>query len=186
MNLTELKQKPASEIVDLAEGMGIEGIGLEGLGSLCHAPHLLEVLELQVPQPLPGERARQPRLEDRRVERLRQVVGRPELDAADDALELVDAGDHDHGEVTERLVGLDAFERLVPVELRHHHVEEHDIEGRLRGGEGCEGLGPGARVDDVVPLRLGGAAEQPPAQRVVVDDENPAGRRIHPLCPVGR
>ena len=72
-----------------------------------HPRDLLEVLELEVAQPLRRQRRIEARLQDGRLERLGQVVGRAHLDAADDARDVVHAGDDDDREVAQRRVGLD-------------------------------------------------------------------------------
>ena len=63
---------------------------------------------LEVAQPLRGERRTEPRLEDARIDRLREVVGGAELDAADDAVELLDAR-HDDDDRQMRAVASSAF-----------------------------------------------------------------------------
>ena len=42
--------------------------------------------------------------------------------------QLVDGRDHDHWDVSELIVGLELLEYLIAVQLRHHDVEEHEIE----------------------------------------------------------
>ena len=61
----------------------------------------LERLALQVVQALPRHRGLDPGPQDLRVDGLGQVVGGAHLDAADDALELVDAGDDDDRQVAQ-------------------------------------------------------------------------------------
>ena len=50
------------------------------------------------------------------------------LDAADDALVIVDRGDHDHGNVTQCSVPLHLVEHLEPVHVRHDDVEQHKVD----------------------------------------------------------
>ena len=59
-------------------------------------------LALEVVQPLLGQRRLDPGAQDLRVDRLGQVVGGAHPDAADDAVELVDAGDDDDRQVAQR------------------------------------------------------------------------------------
>ena len=86
--------------------------------------------DLEVVEALARERGPDPGPEDLRVERLRQVVGGAHLDAAQDAVQLVDARDHDHRQVPQLLVRLDRRQRLVAVHLGHLDVEEHDADVR--------------------------------------------------------
>ena len=75
-----------------------------------------------------GERRVEPRLEDRGLIGFDEVVGRPELDASDDAVQLLDAGHDDDADVARRLLGLHGGQGLVAIELRHEHVEQHDVD----------------------------------------------------------
>src|SRR5262249_3031037 len=89
---------------------------------------------------------------------------------ADDAVDLVDGGNHDHGDVPQLLVRLHGREHLVAVHVRHHDVEQHEIEPP--GVEQVQSLtGVGGRGDVEIAL-----ACQPSAQREsivldIVDDE---------------
>ena len=89
-----------------------------------------QVVPLQVAQALRGQGGREPGLEDGRVERLRQVVGRAHLDAADDAVQLVDGRDHDDRQVAGGVGGLDPAEGLVAVHLGHLEVQQDDVDAR--------------------------------------------------------
>ena len=66
--------------------------------------------------------------QERRVEGLRQVVRRAQLDAADHAVELVHRRDHDHRDRPEPVVGLQPLQHLVAVQLRHHDVQQEEVE----------------------------------------------------------
>ena len=54
---------------------------------------------LEVVQPLLRQARVDPRAQDHRIERLREVVVGAGLDAANDAVDLVDRRDHDHRDV---------------------------------------------------------------------------------------
>ena len=132
-------------------------------------------LALGVVEPLPRERRRDPRLEDRRIDRLRQVVRRAHLEAPDDAVQLVDAGDHDHRQVAQGRVVAELGEHLVAVHLRHDDVKEDHVDRRnIRVAQTGEGLAAVLGLH-----RLVAEAPQQPRQelaveRRVVDDEDAA------------
>ena len=85
-----------------------------------------------VPQPLVGEGRLDARLEQRRLDRAGKVVHRAHLDAADDAVEVVEPGHDDHRDRGEARIGLHRRERLEPVQLGHDQVEQHEIDRRPR------------------------------------------------------
>ena len=128
---------------------------------------------LEVVEPSLGQPRVDPRPEDHGVERLREVVVGPRLDAADDALDLVDGGDHDHRHVTPAGCRLEPLEDRDPVELGHDDVEEHDVDRPL--GEQLERLRSVRRGAHRVAVLLEEASEQLPAGAVVVGDEDRAG-----------
>jgi hypothetical protein len=68
------------------------------------------------------------RAQERRVERLGKVILGAELDAAYDAFDLVDRRDHDYRQVPQLGVALEMLEHLITVHLRHHDIEQHQIE----------------------------------------------------------
>ena len=63
------------------------------------AEDVVDSCPLEIVKPFLGQSRVDPRAEDHGVERLREVVVGPGFDAADDALRLVDGGDHDHRDV---------------------------------------------------------------------------------------
>ena len=70
-----------------------------------------------------------------------------------------------------RLVGLQALEHLVAVHLRHHDVEQHEVE-RLRAASSSSASRPLVAVVDVrVALALQALRERVAVVLVVVDDE---------------
>ena len=111
-----------------------------------------------------------PRAEDDGVERLREVVVGADFDAPNDALRLVDGGDHDHRHVTRTRCRLEPLEDCDPVELGHDDVEKHDVDGLL--GEQLERLHSVCRGVYRVPVLLEEASKQLPADAVVVGDED--------------
>ena len=101
-------------------------------------------------------------------ERLHDVVVRSRLQAAH-PLELLSArGQHQDGHLREVA---DALERREPVQLRHIHVEDHEV-----GAPGVDLSQARAAVGGLV-HRVAGTAEELPEQpadvRIVVDDEHP-------------
>ena len=108
--------------------------------------------------------------QENRVEGLRQVVRRTQLDAADDALQLVHGRDHDHGDRAEPFVGLERLQHLVAVELRHHDVQENQIE-RSRPQE-LQRLAAVPRSADIrVPLATEALGQGVEVVLVVVDHQ---------------
>ena len=71
------------------------------------------------------------RLEQHRIEGLRQEILGALLDAAHRARHVVERRDHDHRDVARRAVPLEAREHREAIHLRHHDVEQHEV-GRLR------------------------------------------------------
>src|SRR6476646_9820319 len=102
---------------DRVEARSVEGLSLDRRRGVDDLADLLQILELQVVQPFLRQRRVQPGPEHCGVEGLGQVVGGADLDAADDAVELVHGRDHDHRQVTEAIVGLDPRQLLVAVQL---------------------------------------------------------------------
>jgi hypothetical protein len=72
-------------------------------------------------------RSRQGAQQDR-VERLGQVVLGARLDAADHAVGLLQARDHDHRDGVQALVRLEPLEHLEAVEIGHHQIEQDQVE----------------------------------------------------------
>ncbi len=162
-----LRQRVGQEVfLDLPPDLevSLELAGMEAVGVL--EPFLLE-------------RRGHARAQHHGVERLGKVVGGAELDRAGDAFDLVDRGDHDDRDRPERRVLAHPLQHLEAVHLRHHDVEEHEVD--LARAEDFEGL---AAVDGHRDLVAEGA--QAPRQQVavdlhVVDDEQAAGRGRHAL-----
>ena len=57
-----------------------------------------------------------------------QIIDRAERDAAHHAVDLVERGYHDDGNVMQAAFGLEPLQHLVAVDIRHHDVEQHEIE----------------------------------------------------------
>ncbi len=116
-----------------------------------------------------------PRLEQHGLERLAEVVLGPELDAAHHAVHLVQRRDHEDRDVAKGRIGLEPLEHRVAVEVRHHHVEQHQVHGRP-GERGQRGP-PAGRGEDLVVLAPKPAGEHVAVVLVVVhDQDHPAVR----------
>ena len=124
---------------------------------------------LDVMKPLLREARVDPGSQDHRIERLRKVVVRADLDTTDDAVDLVDRRDHDHRDVVSIGHLLEPPEYRHTVEPRHHDVEQDHIGRLLR--EQLQRLGAILGGADVVPILLEQANEQLAANRVVVRNE---------------
>ena len=144
-------------------------------------PHedVADALVLEIVQGLAVEPGVDARAQDRRVERLGQEVVGAGLQTADDALGVVDARDHDHGQVAELLVGLDALEDLDAVHAGHLDVEQDHV-GRVLADR-RQGRGPVVRRGGSEPLSGERRRDEPSVERVVVDDEDVPGSTLHPF-----
>ena len=115
-------------------------------------------------------------------DRLGQVVRGAHLDAAHDALELIDAGDDDDRQVTERGIGLHGLERLVAVHLGHDDVQQHDVDGADAGvAQEFERLPTVDRLQGLVADRGQEADEQAAIEGRVVDDQHASAGHEAPL-----
>ena len=65
--------------------------------------------------------------QQRRIERLDQVVVRASLDAAHHTVEFIHSRNHDHRQMTQRRVLLHLFQDAEPIQFRHHNVQENEI-----------------------------------------------------------
>jgi hypothetical protein len=145
-------------------------VGDAALQRLVHLGQRAAVARLLVVQALLLQAGAHPRLEQHGLERLAEIVLGAELDAARHAVQLVQRRDHEHRDVAERRIPLDPLEHRIAVEVRHHHVEQHEIHGRAR-----ERLEPGlaARGDEqLVALAAEAARQHVPVLLVVVHDED--------------
>jgi hypothetical protein len=121
--------------------------------------------------PLQAELRPGPRESDREVDRLGDVVVGAELERLDDVLALRHRRDHDDRKRGLRPCLANDLEHLQAIEIRHDHIEQHEIEIPLRD----------QLERPTAPVRLGDietVPQEPPAQdgtvvRDVVDDEQP-------------
>ena len=129
----------------------------------------------EVAEPLLAHRGLDPGSEDLGRDGLGQVVGCAHLDAADDAVELIDPGDDDDRQVPQRVVGLERRQRLVAVHDRHDDVQQDDVD-RLRSvvAQHRERLATVRRLDGRVTDVGKQPDEQSPVERRVVDDQDAA------------
>ena len=94
--------------------------------------HILKVLHEHIAPALLLETGADPRLQQHRVEWLGQVVLRAELNTAHHAVEVVERRDHDHRDVAQPGIELEAPQDLEAVHVRHHDVEQDQVD-RLAG-----------------------------------------------------
>ncbi len=107
--------------------------------------------------------------DDLHVERLGDVVVGPEPQGFDEVAALAEGARHDDRQLGDTEAGTDAPQHLEPVHLRHHHVEEDDVEPPL--GERRERLGAGGDRRHRVARRDEAPREEVAVRLVVVDDE---------------
>ena len=127
-----------------------------------------------VAQALLLERRAEARFQQNRIEGLEQIVDGPELDATRHAVQLGQGRNHDHGKVAQPRLILEPGEHLEPIDLRHHHVEQDEVEAvRL---EPRDRLFAVARSLDVgIALEIEMQFQRVDVVVVVIDDED-AGR----------
>ena len=101
------------------------------------------------------------RPQQHRIEGLGQVVLGARLDTADDAVDLVDGRDHDHRHPVHPRVGLEARQHLEAVHVRHHQVEEDQIE--ILGLHLRQRLAPAIGRADAM-----AEADAPPGEQIAV------------------
>ena len=106
------------------------------------------------------------------IERLGEVVLGAGLDAAHDAVELVQCGDHDHRQIAGVLGRLEPAQNLEPVHLRHDEVEQYEVK-LVAAGERQRSRAVGGG-DHLVTLAREPAREHVAIGGVVVDHQNAA------------
>ena len=150
------------------EELGRDRLGQEAREDVLH-PLLFQVVEAPAVEPRSD-----PRTQDRGIERLGQEILGAGLDAPDDGGRVLDPRDHDHRDVAESLVVLEALEHLDAVEAGHLDVEQDQV-GRL-GLERRERVEAVLELDRAVPVVLEMLGEQSAIQRIVIDDRDRGGR----------
>src|SRR5262245_9490153 len=142
----------------------------------------LAQLQLLAPQLIARAVAQRLLLESRRdagaqqrwIERLEDEVLRAQLDAADDRFDFAQRGnDHDR-QIVDAAIRLEPLEHAEAVELRHHDIEQHEIE--IPAFDRRQGLEPVGRLLDLVDAEaLQPAHQQVPVLRHVIDDQDRGG-----------
>ncbi len=117
-----------------------------------------------------------------RLERLGEVVDAAGGERAHLLERLVERGQEDHRHVAGRFVRLEPLAHGEAVEVRHHHVEQHEV--RRVGAGALEALGARAGGDHVETVDREQVDEQLDVRRRVVDDQDP--RRGHAAPSVRR
>jgi hypothetical protein len=75
-----------------------------------------------------AQRRPDPRAQDRRIERLRQIVVGSELNALRNLVGVCVGADHDHRNISLVRIALDRFQNLVSIQVRHHQIEKDETE----------------------------------------------------------
>ena len=127
---------------------------------------------------MPAQCRPDPRAQDRGIERLRQIVVGAELDALRNLVDVRVGADHDDRDISLVRIAPDHFENLVPVQIRHHQIEQDETEFFLLDQR--DRLVSAGRADD--PLVTIGFEQQ--LQRVsivliVIDDKDTGEIRCH-------
>ena len=103
-------------------------------------------------------------------ERLGDEVGGAEAEGADGGFLGRHGGDHQDRQVLEPGVGLDPLEELEPVHLRHHDVEQEEVE--LLGAQMVEQVLAAGDGEHLVAVLLQDPGQGPGERLVVVGDED--------------
>ena len=172
MNITVAHRRTAP--IDGRPPVAREQLGRDRLGQEARED-LLHPLLFQVVQAPAVEARSDPRTQDRGIERLGQEILGAGLDAPDDGAGVLDPRDHDHRDVAESLVVLEALEHLDAVQAGHLDVEQDQV-GRF-GLERRERVEAVLELDRAVPVVLEMLGEQSAIQRIVIDDRDRGGRR---------
>jgi hypothetical protein len=137
---------------------------------------LPEQLALPVTEALLLQAGADARPEKDRIHRLEEVVLGPHLDAARDAVHLLDRRHHDDRDVAELGIRRQGGQRLIAVHLGHLDVEQDQVDPALpeRLQSFLAVLGEAHGVAQL----LEGAAKEQPVHPVVVDDEKGSGQRV--------
>ena len=136
----------------------------------------MDARALQVSKPLLPESGVDSRAQDDGVERFGEVVVGALLDAADDAVRLVDGRDHDHRHVLRAGRCFQLLEDGDAIELRHDDVEKDDVARLL--AEELQRLPAVRRSANRVTVLLEEASEQLSADAVVVGNEDRRGHVV--------
>ncbi len=111
-----------------------------------------------------------PRLDDGRGDRLRDVVDGADGEALGLVSHLAHRGHEDHGDAARGGVGLEPATDLVAVHPRHHHVQKHEVRLRLSRCP-LESL-LAVRGHEGPVVRLQQAHQQVDVHPLVVDDQD--------------
>jgi hypothetical protein len=136
---------------------------------------LADQLAVLVAQALLLEARVDPRVEQHRVDRLRQVVLRAHLEAPHDTVQFVERRRHDHRDVAEMWITLQLLQDPVAVEFGHQHVQQDQVEAPP--SQQVERFAAVFSEDDGMPVVVEPAGEQEPIDAVVVRDQDRARRR---------
>jgi hypothetical protein len=127
-----------------------------------------------VPQALLLERRAEAGFQQNRIERLEQIIDGAELDTTRHAVQLGQGRNHDHGKIAQPRLILEPGEHLEPIDLRHHDVEQDEVEGvRLEPGDRLLAIAGG--LDIGITLEIEMQLQRVDVVVVVIDDED-AGR----------
>lgn len=136
----------------------------------------LQTLPLQIAQPLFLEAGIDPRAKKDGLEGFGEVVLGADLDAFHDHGQLVGGRHHDHGQSAQRAIRLYQPQNTEPVEFRHLHVEQHQVERlaarHVHGRPAIRGLD---HLDDPHVRQF--TDQDAPQHPAVVDDKNAHRRR---------
>lgn len=112
------------------------------------------------------------RAQQNRIERLGQIIFGSAFNAPHDALQFVQSRNHDDRDVARLRVFLQTLQHFVAIHMRHHNVEQHDIERPRR--DHFQSLATIFGALNTMPLALQAARQQIAIGFVVIDNQQQA------------
>jgi hypothetical protein len=133
-----------------------------------------------VPQALLLERCAKAGFQQNRIERFEQIIDGAELDTTRHAVQLGQGRNHDHGKIAQPRLILEPSEHLEPVDLRHHDVEQDEVEGvRLEPRDRLFAVTRGLDVDIALEIEM--QLQRVDVVVVVIDDEDAGGSSLRSI-----
>jgi hypothetical protein len=143
----------------------------------------LLVRQLEPAVPIQTRDRAHPRAQFETAHRFGDEIVCPGFQAGKAGFLIVQHGDHHDGHAAHIQIGPQAAAHLVAIDLRQHHVEEHDIRAHRDGL--LDGLQTVAGLDEIVGLAREHACQRHAARLLVVHDQHHSPRphgRSRPLA----
>ena len=138
-------------------------------GALFFTLDFAQIGDFTVAQPLLFEAGADAGAQEDRVEGFGDIILGAQLDAADDALDLVEGGNHDDRQMLQGGIGFHASQDFAPIEAGHEQIEQDKIE--LAGADLFKGIPAIADCGDGIAEFFEPAAEQFAVRFVIVGEQ---------------